>query len=199
MIKALALPLMALALVLLPRAAVAEEPALCDPANPYMEDLCKVIQSKCMPYLQDPTSLSPDDLGPVPKTFRRYFESALNTHVIGYQKTEMTSAMVVYLYDEPACEVLAWGLGYADLLRVYDNWRDGPGARFTANNEFEPKSKVTMARAYAATFLAAPMRDGRVTEVTLNWNMTFEGLTRFRVSYQPLRDHTANLMGVSVK
>ncbi|MEO0865579.1 MAG: hypothetical protein AAFY39_13535, partial [Pseudomonadota bacterium] len=60
-------------------------------------------------------------------------------------------------------------------------------------------SRVTMDRAYAATFLAAPRRDGRVTEVTLNWNLTFEGLTRLRVSYQPLRDHTANLMGVAAK
>ena len=56
-----------------------------------------------------------------------------------------------------------------------------------------------MDRAYAATFLAAPRRDGRVTEVTFNWNLNFEGLTRLRVSYQPLREHTRDLMQVEMK
>ena len=90
-------------------------------------------------------------------------------------------------------------MSYADLLPVYQSWRAGPGARFVATTEFEPTSKVTMDRAYAATFLAAPMRDGRVTEITFNWNLNFEGLTRFRVSYQPLRDHTRDLMQVGMK
>lgn len=184
---------------LLATSARADEPPVCDTSNPYLAELCGVIESHCVPYLDNPASLNPDSLTPVPKTFRRYFESAINAYVIGYQQTDMPEALVVYLYDEPACEILAYGLTYADLLPVYQAWRDGPGQRFVATSEFEPTSRVTMARAYAATFLAAPRRDGRVTEVTLNWNLSFEGLTRFRVSYQPLRDHTRNLMQVDLK
>ena len=136
---------------------------------------------------------------PIPRTFRRYFESTLNSYALGYQETDMANTLVVFMYDQPACEIISHGMGYQDVLAAFQDWRNGPGARFVASDGFEPKSRITMARAYAATFLAAPRRDGRVTEITLNWNLTFEGLTRLRVSYQPLRDHTADLMGVALK
>ena len=176
--------------------ALAEEPAFCEDG---LAGLCEVIETQCLPYLDEPASLSPRDLMPVPRTFRRYFESTLNTHALGYQETDMPNALVVFMFDAPACEVIAHGLEYRDVWPAYADWRAGAGARFEATSDFEPLSRVTMDRAYAATFLAAPRRDGRVTEVTLNWNLTFKGLTRLRVSYQPLRDHTADLMGVAVK
>lgn len=177
----------------------AEEPAICDASQPGMADLCGVIEARCLPYLEDPASLSPRSLMPVPRTFRRYFESTLNSYVLGYQETNMADTLVVFMYDAPACEIISHGMGYSEVLAAFQDWRSGAGARFVASDGFEPKSRVTMARAYAATFLAAPRRDGRVTEITLNWNLTFEGLTRLRVSYQPLRDHTADLMGVALK
>lgn len=176
--------------------AVAEEPALCDAG---LAGLCDVIEAQCLPYLEDPASLSPREIMPVPRTFRRYFESTLNSYVLGYQEADLADAMVVFMYDQPACEVIVHGLGYNDVWPAYAEWRAGAGARFEASTDFQPTSRLTMNRAYAATFLAAPRRDGRVTEVTLNWNLTFEGLTRLRVSYQPLRDHTADLMGVALK
>lgn len=155
---------------------------------------CAVLETHCLPYLDDPTSLRPDQLSRVPRTFRRHFEGPLSTHVIGYEETEWPNTLVVFMFDEPACEVLSYGLGYADLLPAFQAWRAGPGSGFVASSDFQPKSKISMNRAYAATFLAAPRGDGRVTEVTFNWNLTFEGLTRLRVSYQPLRDHTRNMM-----
>jgi hypothetical protein len=179
--------------------AEAAEPPICTTAKSDLSDLCGVIEAKCLPYLDDPGSVSPNDISPIPATFRHYFESALNAHVIGYQQTDLPQAMVVFLYDEPACEVLVHGLAYSKLIAGYSDWRAGPGDRFAATSEFEPVSKTAMDRAYAATFLAAPMKDGRVTEITLNWNLSFEGLTRFRVSYQPLRDHTRALMQVEMK
>ncbi len=179
--------------------ALAGEPAICDASQPGMAGLCAVIEAQCLPYLDDPASLSPRDIMPIPRTFRRYFESALNSYALGYQETELERTLVVFMYDAPACEIVSSGLSYSDLLPAFQDWRDGPGARFVSTSGFEPVSRVTMDRAYAAAFLAAPRQDGRVTEVTLNWNLTFEGLTRLRVSYQPLRDHTAELMGVAVK
>lgn len=180
-------------------AAAAEEPAICDASQPGMAGLCDVIQARCLPYLEDPASLSPRDIMPIPRTFRRYFESTLNSYALGYQETDLDRTLVVFMYDEPACEIISSGLTYSDLLPAFQEWRAGAGARFVSTTGFEPVSRVTMDRAYAAAFLAAPRRDGRVTEVTLNWNLTFEGLTRLRVSYQPLRDHTADLMGVALK
>lgn len=179
--------------------AQADEPAICDASQPGMAGLCAVIEAQCLPYLDDPDSLSPRDVMEVPRTFRRYFESTLNSYVIGYQETDLPRTLVVFMYDEPACEIVSSGLRYSDLLYAFQDWRAGPGARFVSTSAFEPVSRVTMDRAYAATFLAAPRTDGRVTEVTLNWNLTFQGLTRLRVSYQPLRNHTAELMGVAVK
>lgn len=164
-----------------------------------MAGLCDVIESRCLRYLEDPASLSPRDIMPIPRTFRRYFESTLNTYALGYQETDLPNTLVVFMYDEPACEIISHGLSYSELLVAYNEWRTDAGARFVSTTGFEPVSRVTMDRAYAAAFLAAPRRDGRVTEITLNWNLTFEGLTRLRVSYQPLRDHTADLMGVAVK
>lgn len=179
--------------------ALAEEPSICDPEQTGMAGLCGVIEDKCLPYLADPSSLSPNALLEVPRTFRRYFESTLSRYAIGYQETNLARTLVVFMYDEPACEILTYGLDYADLLPAFQEWRAGPGARFVATTSFEPRSRVTMDRAYAATFLAAPRRDGRVTEVTFNWNLNFEGLTRLRVSYQPLREHTRDLMQVEMK
>jgi len=40
--------------------------------------------------------------------------------------------------------------------------------------------------------MAAPCNDGRVREITRNMN--FEGLTRLRMSCQPQRDHTRDMM-----
>ena len=40
--------------------------------------------------------------------------------------------------------------------------------------------------------MAAPRNDGRVREITRNMN--FEGLTHLRMSYQPQRDHTRDMM-----
>lgn len=179
--------------------AIAEEPAICDATQPGMADLCHVIETRCLPYLDDPASLSPRDIMPIPRTFRRYFESTLNTYALGYQETDLDRTLVVFMYDEPACEIISSGLSYSELLVAFMEWRAGAGARFVSTTGFEPVSRMTMPRAYAAAFLAAPRRDGRVTEITLNWNLTFEGLTRLRVSYQPLRDHTAELMGAALK
>ncbi|WP_299609125.1 hypothetical protein [uncultured Tateyamaria sp.] len=180
-------------------AALADEPAICDPAQPGMAGLCDVIETRCLPYLEDPASLSPQDIMPIPRTFRRYFESTLNSYALGYQETDLDSTLVVFMYDEPACEIISQGLSYSELLLAFNEWRDGAGARFVSTTGFEPVSRVTMDRAYAAAFLAAPRRDGRVTEITLNWNLTFAGLTRLRVSYQPLRPHTADLMQIGMK
>ncbi|MEL6464195.1 MAG: hypothetical protein AAFQ58_04425 [Pseudomonadota bacterium] len=177
----------------------AEEPPICDSAQPRMAGLCDVIEARCLPYLADPASLSPQDIMAIPRTFRRYFESTLNSYALGYQETDLPDTLVVFMYDEPACEIISHGHSYSELLLAFNEWRAGAGARFVSTTGFEPVSRVTMDRAYAAAFLAAPRRDGRVTEITLNWNLTFEGLTRLRVSYQPLRDHTADLMGVAVK
>lgn len=190
---------LALVVLLMFQPAYAEEPPLCDPRQDRMADLCNVIETRCLPYLEDPASLSPRDLMNVPRAFRRYFESTLNSYVLGYQETDMANALVVFMYDAPACEIISHGLSYPEIWTAFQEWRAGPGARFVSATAFEPVSRVTMDRAYAATFLAAPRRDGRVTEVTLNWNLTFEGLTRLRVSYQPLRDHTADLMGVAAQ
>ena len=178
---------------------MAEEPAICDASQPGMAGLCGVIEAQCLPYLDDPARLSPQDIMPIPRTFRRYFESTLNSYALGYQETDLERTLVVFMYDEPACEIISSGLGYCELLLAFLEWRAGAGARFVSTTGFEPVSRVTMPRAYAAAFLAAPRRDGRVTEITLNWNLTFEGLTRLRVSYQPLRPHTADLMGVALK
>ncbi|WP_299650074.1 hypothetical protein [uncultured Tateyamaria sp.] len=180
-------------------AALADEPAICDPAQPGMAGLCDVIETRCLPYLEDPASLSPQDIMPIPRTFRRYFESTLNSYALGYQETDLANTLVVFMYDEPACEIISQGLSYSELLLAFNEWRDGAGARFVSTTGFEPVSRVTMDRAYAAAFLAAPRRDGRVTEITLNWNLTFAGLTRLRVSYQPLRPHTADLMQIGMK
>lgn len=190
---------LAAALAFLASGAAAQQAVICDESGADMGGFCALIEAYCMPYLEDPASLHPDMIQPVPRTFRRYFENQLNAYVLGYQMTSVPETMVVYSFDEPACEILAFGRPYSELLPAYDDWRAGPGARFAATTDFEPKSKITMARAFAATFLAAPREDGRVTEITFNWNLTFEGLTRLRVSYQPLRDHTANLMGVALK
>lgn len=179
--------------------AMAQQAVICDGSGADMAGLCGLVDAYCVPYLDDPASLHPDTIQPVPSTFQRYFENQLNSHVLGYRETATPQTLVVYTFDEPACEILAYGLDYSDLLPAYADWRSGPGSRFAATTEFEPKSRISMARAFAATFLAAPRADGRVTEVTFNWNLNFEGLTRLRVSYQPLRDHTADLMGVALK
>lgn len=164
-----------------------------------MAGLCGLVDAFCVPYLEDPASLDPEVIQPVPKPFRRYFENQLNSYVLGYQETATPKTLVVYSFEEPACEILAYGLEYSQLQPAYAAWRAGPGAQFAATTDFEPQSRISMARAFAATFLAAPREDGRVTEVTFNWNLNFEGLTRLRVSYQPLRDHTRDLIGVAVK
>ncbi len=155
---------------------------------------CAMIETHCQPFLDNPASLSPDEVSPVPKAFQRYFEGPLTEHVLGYKETEWPNTLVVFMLGAPACELITYGLDYADLLAAFQNWRAGPGAGFAATTEFEPTSKVSMDRAYAATFLAAPRSDGRVTEITFNWNLNFEGLTRLRLSYQPLRDHTRQMM-----
>jgi len=178
---------------------LAAESEICDAEQPGMAGLCGVIEAQCLPYLEDPASLSPQDIMPVPRAFRRYFESALNSYALGYQETDLARTLVVFMYDEPACEIISSGLTYSELLLAFMEWREGPGARFVSTTGFEPVSRITMDRAFAAAFLAAPRRDGRVTEITLNWNLTFAGLTRLRVSYQPLRDHTRNLMQVEMK
>ena len=81
--------------------ALADEPAICDAAQPGMADLCNVIETRCLPYLEDPASLSPRDIMPIPRTFRRYFESTLNTYALGYQETDLDRTLVVFMYDEP--------------------------------------------------------------------------------------------------
>ncbi len=184
--------LLSICAMLTPLPALAEMPA-CDGSGG-LGPACAVIETHCLPYLEDPTSLSPDELAPVPRAFRHYFEGPLTTHVIGYKETEWPNTLVLFMFDEPACELITYGLDYTDLLPAYQAWRAGPGAGFAATTEFEPTSKVSMDRAYAATFLAAPRSDGRVTEITFNWNLNFEGLTRLRISYQPLRDHTRDMM-----
>ncbi len=187
----------ALGLMALPIAAQAGD--LCDGSQPGMAALCRVIDTECISYLDDPTSLRPDSLSDVPRAFRRYFEGELNTYVLGYRDTDLPRTVVVFMYDEPACELLIQGLEYADILPAWQAWRAGAGAGFVASSEMEPLSRVSMDRAYAASFLAAPRSDGRVTEITVNWNLNFEGLTRLRVAYQPLRDHTRDMMQVELK
>jgi hypothetical protein len=173
--------------------AASGDPMLCDGSGA-MGPACAVLETHCLPYLDEPLSLDPDTLVRVPKSFQRYFEGTLNTHVIGYKETEWPNTLVVFMFDEPACEILTYGLEYTELLPAYQSWRAGPGKGFVATSEFEPTSKSGMNRAYAATFLAAPRPDGRVTEITFNWNLNFEGLTRLRLAYQPLRDHTRQMM-----
>ncbi len=190
---------LALAITFAASGVAAQQAVICDGSGADMAGMCGLVDAYCVPYLEDPGSLHPDQIQPVPRTFQRYFENQLSSYVLGYQETAQPQTLVVYSFDEPACEILTYGLEYSDLLPAFSEWRAGPGARFAATSEFEPLSRITMARAFAATFLAAPREDGRVTEITFNWNLNFEGLTRLRVSYQPLRDHTADLMGVAVK
>lgn len=190
---------LAFALILVASGASAQQSAICDSSGADMAGMCGLIETHCVPYLDDPSTLHPNDIERVPRAFERYFENQLSAYVLGYQETDIPQTLVVYSFAEPACEILAYGYEYADLLPAFSEWRAGPGAHFAATSEFEPLSRITMARAFAATFLAAPREDGRVTEITFNWNLNFEGLTRLRVSYQPLRDHTADLMGVAVK
>lgn len=167
---------------------------MCDGVTGGLGPVCHTLETHCLPFLEDPTSLSPDDVSDVPKAFRRYFEGPLNAHVVGYKETNWPNTLAVFMLAEPACELITYGLDYGDILPAYQTWRSGPGKGFAASSEFEPTSKISMDRAYAATFLVAPRADGRVTEVTFNWNLNFEGLTRLRISYQPLRDHTEQMM-----
>ncbi len=173
---------------------VQAETAMCAGVSGGLGPVCFALETHCLPYLEDPSSLSPDRVSSVPKAFRRYFEGPLNAHVVGYQETEWPNTLAVFMLGEPACELITYGLDYADILPSYQAWRSGPGSGFVASTEFEPTSKISMDRAYAATFLAAPRADGRVTEITFNWNLNFEGLTRLRISYQPLREHTEQMM-----
>ncbi|QBF30366.1 hypothetical protein [Thalassococcus sp. S3] len=176
------------------------EPRLCDGSVPALAGACDVIETYCLPYLEDPTTLKPDDLKPVPRYLVRHFEGQLSTYLLGYRVAEgYDKTAVLYMFDEPACEIVTFDVGYAELLHAYEDWRAGPGRTFAATGEFEPVSRLTMDRAYAATFLAAPRQDGRVTEITFNWNLSFAGVTRLRLSYQPLRDHTRDLMQREMK
>lgn len=167
---------------------------MCETVSGGMGPVCFALETHCLPFLQNPASLSPTDVSPVPRAFRRYFEGPLTAHVVGYKETEWPNTLAVFMLGEPACELITFGLDYADLLPAFQSWRAGPGKGFVASTDFEPVSKISMDRAYAATFLAAPRSDGRVTEITFNWNLSFEGLTRLRISYQPLREHTEQMM-----
>lgn len=171
------------------------EPRFCSEPTPAMEETCAVFQSYCAAYLDDPSSLDRSTLLEIPSGARaRFAASELTQVTLGYRTTSNPQVAVVYGDDYPSCELLLTGLPFSELVATYHAWKQGEGARFEATAPFEPVSKREMPRAYAAVFLAAPREDGRVTEITLNWNLSEVGLTRLKVSYQPEREHTRALL-----
>ncbi|WP_299677859.1 hypothetical protein [uncultured Roseobacter sp.] len=171
-------------------------PQFCGQPTPAMQETCDLYQSYCAAYLEDPASLDRSTLREIPSGARaRFAASELTQVTLGYLTTPNPQVAVVYGDEYPSCELLMTGMAYSDLLLAYRDWREGEGALFAATAPFEPVSKREMPRAYAAVFLAAPREDGRVTEITLNWNLSEAGLTRLKVSYQPEREHTRLLLG----
>lgn len=171
-------------------------PRFCEEPTSAMQETCAVYQSYCAAYLEDPASLDRSTLREIPSGVRaRFAASELTQVTLGYLTTPNPQVAVVYGDEYPSCELLMTGMQYSDLLIAYRDWRSGEGAQFAATAPFEPISKREMPRAYAAVFLAAPRDDGRVTEITLNWNLSEAGLTRLKVSYQPEREHTRLLLG----
>ncbi|WP_299966346.1 hypothetical protein [uncultured Roseobacter sp.] len=167
------------------------EPRFCAEPTAALADTCEVYQSYCAAYLDDPASLDRSTLHEIPSGARaRFAASELTQVTLGYRTTANPKVAVVYGDEYPSCELLLTGMQYSDLLIAYRDWREGEGAQFAATAPFEPVSHADMSRAYAAVFLAAPREDGRVTEITLNWNLSEAGLTRLKVSYQPEREHT---------
>lgn len=171
-------------------------PQFCGQPTPAMQETCDLYQSYCAAYLEDPASLDRSTLREIPSGAKaRFAASELTQVTLGYLTTPNPQVAVVYGDENPSCELLMTGMQYSDLLFAYRDWREGEGAQFAATAPFEPVSKREMPRAYAAVFLAAPREDGRVTEITLNWNLSEVGLTRLKVSYQPEREHTRLLLG----
>ncbi|MBW4706453.1 hypothetical protein KX928_01520 [Roseobacter sp. YSTF-M11] len=171
-------------------------PQFCGEPTPAMAETCAVYQTYCAAYLDDPASLDRSTLREIPSGARaRFAASELTQVTLGYRTTANPQVAVVYGDEYPSCELLMTGMQFSDLLIAYRDWREGEGAQFAATAPFEPVSKREMPRAYAAVFLAAPREDGRVTEITLNWNLSEAGLTRLKVSYQPEREHTRLLLG----
>lgn len=170
------------------------EPRFCEEPTPAMAETCAVFQSYCAAYLDDPSSLDRSTLREIPSGARaRFAASELTQITLGYRTTSNPQVAVVYGDEYPSCELLLTGLPFSELVVAYQAWKEGEGAQFAATAPFEPISHKDMPRAYAAVFLAAPREDGRVTEITWNWNLSEAGLTRLKVSYQPEREHTRAL------
>ncbi|MEP2640913.1 hypothetical protein [Roseobacter sp.] len=152
---------------------------------------CAVFQDYCAGYLQDPNTLDISTLNAIPASVSsRFAASELTQVTLGFVTTPDPNIAVVYGDQFPSCELLLTDMVFSDLAVSYKSWRATEGADFVATAPFEPTSQHDMSRAYAAVFLAAPREDGRVTEITLNWNLSAAGLTRLKVSYQPERAHT---------
>lgn len=178
-------------LVLFDQKAEAANAEFCGTPTPALEETCAVFQDYCAGYLNDPDTLDPTTLSAIPASVSSRFASSELTQVtLGYRNTMTPNIAVVYGDQFPSCEMLLTGVTFSDLVADYKNWRATEGSEFVATAPFEPLSQPDMPRAYAAVFLAAPRADGRVTEITLNWNLSAAGLTRLKVSYQPEREHT---------
>ncbi|WP_298968341.1 hypothetical protein [uncultured Roseobacter sp.] len=166
----------------------------CATPIPALEQTCAIFQDYCTGYLNDPNTLDPETLSAIPASVSsRFAASELTQVTLGYRTTPTPNIAVVYGDQFPSCELLLTDLTFSDLVTAYKSWRATEGADFVATAPFEPLSQRDMPRAYAAVFLAAPREDGRVTEITLNWNLSAAGLTRLKVSYQPEREHTRAL------
>lgn len=163
----------------------------CSDPTSALEETCAVFQDYCAGYLNDPNTLDAATLSAIPAAVSsRFAASELTQVTLGYRATLTPNIAVVYGDQFPSCELLLTGVTFSDLAADYKSWRATEGAEFVATAPFEPVSQRDMPRAYAAVFLAAPREDGRVTEITLNWNLSAAGLTRLKVSYQPEREHT---------
>lgn len=169
--------------------------ALCSEQATFFGLICSVINAHCLPFLDDPFGIDPTAIRPLPENAPSYLRgSELSQVILGYRETELDNVSVLFLVDEPGCELLIYNATYFDLIDGYRAWVRDYGQSFAATGTFEPTSRAGLDRAYAAVFLAAPRDDGRVTEITFNWNVNREGLTRLKISYQPPRDYTLSLM-----
>ncbi len=168
---------------------------ICSQPAPEMAQICGVYNTHCAAFFADPDGFERADLLPLPQSAQGVFRSnVLRTDVLGYRKTAHDNVVVVYADAQPTCEMLITGMSYYEIATAYRAWRMAEGETFVATSDFEPVSTKDMPRAYAAVFLASRNDAGRVTEITLNWNLGETGLTRLSVSDQPEREHTRNLL-----
>ncbi|WP_162798627.1 hypothetical protein [Sulfitobacter sp. SK012] len=185
------------AFALLSSAAQAKDAELCDGERvAEYRHMCAAYTAFCSAFLADPETLDRSSLSPLPGKARRDFAfPKLHSDTLGFLKTPHSRISVVYYDNTPACELLMVGVSYADFSNGYRVWKQGTGKDFATRSSIEPKSAKRMDHAFAAVFLAGQRDDGRVTELTMNWNLS-KGLTRVKVAYMRPREHTRKLLSM---